>query len=334
MRKITNKKGYTLMEIVLVIAIIVIMLSAVSVGIAIDLNRYRENLDYLKEHPWEYQAVNKVRGLFGAPTPIPTASPTTEAAETTAPAEGSEAADETTAPADETTAPAAESSAPAVETEKPNTTTGVPAGWSVSSGLVDNKGTGISNIVQSGSATTVTFQAGEGQSVDLTFVRNSDGTYTINNPSSGRVDLVQNALSQYHGGLIDSNSGYVMTDGQYTWFRDNYGLSLPSGYVSGSSNTVSGGLVSSASQVYYKNDKGVTGVSSSSSNNATISINNGGNTTSFTLTKKSDGNYTLSNVGNNGYLLGNCLNGYWNGKVDYTKAELETLCSTYGITLN
>lgn len=158
MRKITNKKGYTLMEIVLVIAIIVIMLSAVSVGIAIDLNRYRENLDYLKEHPWEYQAVNKVRGLFGAPTPIPTASPTTEAAATTAPA--TEAAEETTAPAEETTTPAVESSAPAVETEKPSDPTTKPNSGSVT----PNSGASINSSI-SGTTTNYSSAWGYGNAV-------------------------------------------------------------------------------------------------------------------------------------------------------------------------
>lgn len=338
MRKITNKRGYTLMEIVLVIAIIVIMLSAVSVGIAIDLNRYRENLDYLKEHPWEYEAVNKVRGLFGAPTPIPTASPTTEAAETTAPAEGSEAADETTAPAEETTAPAAESSAPAVETEKPNTTTtGVPAGWSITGGSSTNT---ITNVSQSGNSTVVTINAGyTGGDVDVTFTRNSDNTYTVN-VSGNRTDLVQNLTSQYHGGLIDSDSGYVLTSGQYTWLKDNYGISVPSGYVSADNVTLSGGIVSSTPRVYYRNDSGVTAVTGSG-NSATLTVNNGGSKGTFTINRLSDGTYTFSGDAN---CYQNYVKDYWRTNQDpnnpysgyvssFTSSDISGLLDKYNITL-
>ncbi|MCR5060296.1 MAG: hypothetical protein K6A80_04595 [Saccharofermentans sp.] len=109
-----------------------------------------------------------------------------------------------------------------------------------------------------------------------------------------------------------SNSGCVMTSDQYNWFRNNYSLTLPSGYVTADTVTLSGGLVSSADRIYYRNDKGVTDVSSSSNNNATISVND---------------------VRNNGYLVANFLEGYYNGKVDYSQSDLSRLCSTYGITL-
>ncbi|SCW64410.1 prepilin-type N-terminal cleavage/methylation domain-containing protein [Ruminococcaceae bacterium YRB3002] len=83
MRKVTNKRGFTLTEMVLVIAIIVILAGAVSVGIAIDLKRYRDYLDDMSDRDgfWELEARNTVKGLFGAPVSADApSSETTEAA--------------------------------------------------------------------------------------------------------------------------------------------------------------------------------------------------------------------------------------------------------------
>ena len=70
MRHTTNKRGFTLTEIMIVIAIIVILVSAVSAGIAIDLNRYKNHLASLTtdegESAWEIAARSQVAGIFGA----------------------------------------------------------------------------------------------------------------------------------------------------------------------------------------------------------------------------------------------------------------------------
>ena len=70
MRHTTNKRGFTLTEIMLVIAIIVILVGAVSAGIAIDLNRYKNHLASLTtdegESAWEIAARSEVAGIFGA----------------------------------------------------------------------------------------------------------------------------------------------------------------------------------------------------------------------------------------------------------------------------
>ena len=70
MRHTTNKRGFTLTEIMIVIAIIVILVSAVSAGIAIDLNRYKNHLASLTtdegESAWEIAARSEVAGIFGA----------------------------------------------------------------------------------------------------------------------------------------------------------------------------------------------------------------------------------------------------------------------------
>lgn len=116
MKRITNKKankkGFTLTELILVIAIIVIMVGAVSVGIVIDLNRYNEYLDSLTDEDgnsvWERGALNAVRGIFGpgpvlpnvtlAPTPIPTAEATATATASATAAATASAKPTTTAP--------------------------------------------------------------------------------------------------------------------------------------------------------------------------------------------------------------------------------------------
>ena len=70
MRHTTNKRGFTLTELMLVIAIIVILAGAVTAGIAIDLNRYKDHLASLTtdegESAWELSARSEVAGIFGA----------------------------------------------------------------------------------------------------------------------------------------------------------------------------------------------------------------------------------------------------------------------------
>ena len=48
MRRVSNKAGFTLTELMLVIAIIVILAGALSVGIAIDYNKYNNYLKSIK----------------------------------------------------------------------------------------------------------------------------------------------------------------------------------------------------------------------------------------------------------------------------------------------
>ena len=365
MRHTTNKRGFTLTEIMLVIAIIVILAGAVSAGIAIDLNRYKNHLASLTtdegESAWEIAARSEVAGIFGAAASdnaIALASQSAAAessiaaaalaSQSAAAVKASEAAVSASAAA---VSDAAASASAAAATTAGSTTAAAattqsssggggstPAGWNVSGGLVATNTKGITSITQTGNSTVVTIDSGNnGGTVSVTFNKNSDNTYTISN-MSGRTDLVQNLTSQYHGGLINSNSGYALTTGQYNWLRDNYGLSLPSGYVAADNNRLSGGVVSSANQVYYKNDTGVVSLSSSGSNSSTITVNSNGSQGTFSLTKNPNGTYTLSNVSNNGNVVGNYINEYWRfeqGQVtSYSASELSRLCNAYGITLN
>ena len=362
MRHTTNKKGFTLTEMMLVIAIIVILVGAVSAGIAIDLNRYKNHLASLTtedgESAWEISARSEVAGIFGVASSDNAVVQASNSAEAVASNSAAAAASNSAAAvnasnnaaASESAAAAASESAAAATTAGSTTQAAaatqssgggggsIPAGWSVSGGLASSNQKGVTGITQSGSSTVVTIGTGEtGQTVDVTFTKNSDNTYTISN-ISGRTDLVQNLTSQYHGGLINSNSGYVLTSGQYEWLRDNYGLSLPSGYVDANNNTFSGGAVSSANRVYYRNDAGVVSMSSTA-NSSTITVNNNnGSQGSFSLTKNPEGTYTLSNVNNNGNVVGNYNNDYWKfeqGQVSsYSASELSRLCQAYGIQLS
>ena len=150
MKRITNKKankkGFTLTELILVIAIIVIMVGAVSVGIVIDLNRYNEYLDSLTDEDgnsvWERGALNAVRGIFGpgpvlpnvtlAPTPIPTAEATASASASATAAASASAKPTTTAPtsAPPTTPPTAPPTTP--PTNPPSTGGNITGSTSVS----------------------------------------------------------------------------------------------------------------------------------------------------------------------------------------------------------
>ena len=181
MKRITNKKankkGFTLTEMILVIAIIVIMVGAVSVGIVIDLNRYNEYLDSLTDEDgnsvWERGALNAVRGIFGpgpvlpnvtlAPTPIPTAEATATATASATAAATASAKPTTTAPtsAPPTTPPTAPPTTP--PTNPPSSGGSNVTGSTSSSGNGWGSGgnAGVSlpqSLKGTGSQVTITFQ--------------------------------------------------------------------------------------------------------------------------------------------------------------------------------
>ena len=136
-----NKRGFTLTEIILVIAIIVILTAALAAGIAIDLNRYKQylaNLNTSGGGNWEGDARGRVAGMFGTvdpapenngdPTPLPTANASEEADETEEAVDTEVPAPPTENAGDPTDAPPTQGPTQAPPTVKPADPTQAPSG--------------------------------------------------------------------------------------------------------------------------------------------------------------------------------------------------------------
>ena len=175
MRKIGNKRGFTLTEIILVIAIIVILTGALAAGIAIDLNRYKAHLSKLESEggtAWEGDARSHVKGMFGSVDAAPeyTGTPTlptddeTEATEDTEDTEETEPSDESTE-SSEVTQP---TNPPTIPTEP--THQGGGGGAPVASNNQKGKTGNFDFSVSASSDWTVTKNGS-----DITFTRN-DGS--------------------------------------------------------------------------------------------------------------------------------------------------------------
>lgn len=221
MRRIkTNKRGFTLTEIILVIAIIVILTGALAAGIAIDLNRYKQylaNLNTTGGGNWEGAARGRVAGMFGTldpapeyngePSPMPTADATEEADETEA-AEATEvpapptekAGDPTEAPATSAPTQAPPTVKPADPTQAPSGGGGGPVASNNQSGKTGNYNYSVSassdwSVSKNGNKITFTRKDGSGS---LTFSAQSWGNLVYE--LSETTGSVENNLGVNWGG--------------------------------------------------------------------------------------------------------------------------------------
>ena len=160
--KRTNKKGFTLSEMLIVIAIIVILSGATMIGVVSAVNKAKQNAAKLEENNgdnFESEAMRDVftaKGTLGSDVPNQTNVDTPTPAETTkAPAETTKKPAETTkAPAETTQAPAETTKAPAETTKAPAETTKPSGGNAVTmTGETTPRGsaeTGVMKITQNG----------------------------------------------------------------------------------------------------------------------------------------------------------------------------------------
>lgn len=122
--KMINKKGFTLSELLMVIAIIVILSGATMIGVVSTINKTRENAAKLEENNgdnFESEAMVAVESAKGT---VPSHVVNQESLDTPTPAETTQAPAETTkTPAETTRAPAETTQAPAETTKAPVETT-------------------------------------------------------------------------------------------------------------------------------------------------------------------------------------------------------------------
>ena len=154
--KMINKKGFTLSELLMVIAIIVILSGATMIGVVSTINKTRENAAKLEENNgdnFESEAMVAVESAKGT---APSHVVNQEKVDTPTPAETTQAPAETTkTPAETTRAPAETTQAPAETTKAPVETTktqgggsggGVPGSATIQSASLPSEVTFVSSV--------------------------------------------------------------------------------------------------------------------------------------------------------------------------------------------
>lgn len=242
--KMINKKGFTLSELLMVIAIIVILSGATMIGVVSTINKTRENAAKLEENNgdnFESEAMMAVESAKGtAPshvvnqekvdTPTPAETTQTPAETTKTPAET------TKTPAETTRAPAETTQAPAETTKAPVETTKTQGGGSQAvtmSGNTTPRGSaqqGVISIDQNpdGSTTLSVFHS-QWQDGDIRIWKNPDGTYDVQGLRNAG-DVLGNAFNKkgvsFNWDPINSGSRFTMTNAQANALASLYGFTL------------------------------------------------------------------------------------------------------------
>ena len=240
-----SKRGFTLTEIIIVVAIMVIIASAAFVGVAVVLENARKNSDDVKAkhgrdesgkelfeaEAWEEidELTKDAANFFDVSMykPVHTNTPMPSPTPTDAPSEGD---DSSTSPTP-TTKPSATSTPLPTSTTAPTPTTG-PASGNVSWGTTVSAGNqgngagkqGVISASTSGNVTTFYMTRNNGwDASDVTITEVSDGKYKINLGCRGMSDSFKN------DGCPDMNWGdeqFELTNGQKTYLKDKYGIVL------------------------------------------------------------------------------------------------------------
>ena len=239
-----SKRGFTLTEIIIVVAIMVIVASAAFVGVAVTLENARRNSDEVNRRhgvgedgkdlfeaeAWEEidELTKDAANFFDVslykpskPTNTPTPSPTPTPADTSGgdgdkePLQSSESSK---------SSESSESSENTVETDPPSGN--VTWGSTVSAG---NQGTGdgkqgVISASTSGNVTTFYMTRNNGwDASDVTITEIADGKYKINLGNRGMSDSFKN------DGCPDMNWGdeqFELTTGQKNYLKNKYGIVL------------------------------------------------------------------------------------------------------------
>ena len=198
--KMINKKGFTLSELLMVIAIIVILSGATMIGVVSTINKTRENAAKLEENNgdnFESEAMVAVESAKGT---APSHVVNQEKVDTPTPAETTKAPAETTkAPAETTKAPAETTKAP-VETTKAQGST--PSNASGSSFKYNETWSGNQKV-------TVDFSIGQVKS------------FTICVPGQNNLDI--NAYGNTKNGENLGNGVYKITP---KWNVNNFAFTM------------------------------------------------------------------------------------------------------------
>ena len=243
MKKMSNsKRGFTLTEILIVTAIVVLVSAAAFTGVAITLSRARETQKNLKENNGdnfenaarsEVDAINENAADFAEiPSYKPKDSEVTESSDESS--EGSESSTnggnngEPNTPTPRPTATNTPTPKPSQtsETSKKQSSGNVTWGATVSAG---NNGTGngqqgVISATTDGDVTTFFMTRNNGWDAEnVTITEKSNGKYEINLGTRGMSDSFKN------DNCPDMNWGdiqFELTSGQITYLKNKYGIVL------------------------------------------------------------------------------------------------------------
>ena len=226
-----NMRGFTLMEMVVVIAMIVFLSAAVVTGVVQYVNRANERSEQIRQHNIEYgvgqsNADACLQG-FSRDTKAPAATSNTSVI-VTAPSGGGGGGggapapvDPDPTPADPTpAAPAEPDPTPAVPAE-PDPTPAAGGGVSAPGGFTQNNNDkGVASIVNSsdGKTQTVVIQNNVWNQAGFTITKNGS-SYTLNFTSGNKYIVDSNVFKDLWKG-----DPYVLTPEQMAYLTNNYGL--------------------------------------------------------------------------------------------------------------
>ena len=228
--KMINKKGFTLSELLMVIAIIVILSGATMIGVVSTINKTRENAAKLEENNGDNFESEAMMAVESAKGTAPSHVVNQEKVDTPTPAET------TKAPAETTKAPAETTKAPAETTKAPVETTKTQGGGSQAvtmSGNTTPRGSaqqGVISIDQNpdGSTTLSVFHS-QWQDGDIRIWKNPDGTYDVQGLRNAG-DVLGNAFNKkgvsFNWDPINSGSRFTMTNAQANALASLYGFTL------------------------------------------------------------------------------------------------------------
>ena len=225
--KMINKKGFTLSELLMVIAIIVILSGATMIGVVSTINKTRENAAKLEENNgdnFESEAMVAVESAKGT---VPSHVVNQEKVDTPTPAETTKAPAETTkAPAETTKAPAETTKAPAETTKAPAETTKAPAETTKapSGGTTANFGTatnGFTGYYNNGNPGLMSLTA---SGSDAITIRVTDG-WDNHNPDNDTVTVTIKKKDGKYYMTVNSGNGWVATQVTGYNYQGEYQLS-------------------------------------------------------------------------------------------------------------
>ena len=238
-----NKKGFTLSELLMVLAIIVILSGATAIGIVSSINKAKENAAKLEQNNgnnFESEAMEAVltaKGTVGSDvvnqtsldTPTPAETTKTPAETTKKPAETTRTPAETTkAPAETTSTPVETTKAPE-ETTKPASSTTANFGTATNgfTGYYNNGNPGLMSLTASGS-NGITIQITDGY--DNNNPSNDTCTATIVKKSDGNYYLTVNSGNGWVAWLVASgynySADYKLSSSDISNFQSKLGLKL------------------------------------------------------------------------------------------------------------
>lgn len=245
--KKNNKKGFTLTEIIIVVAIIVILAGAGLTGVLVsihDYNAYKQNLEENGGYQFEADARTAIENLIKGggtykPRTIKLNDPPTEPASATPTPGGGGGGDTpepTTAPPDPTSAPPPPTSAPPQPTTAPQTPdpalpsdNGGGGGGGVSGGCASAPRTvsgtdgqqGVVNITGSGSTSNITISNGWNNTCSFT-VKKSGSNYSVSNWDNDKAWVLGNIGINVWSG----QSSIPLTSDNINRLKNDYGLTL------------------------------------------------------------------------------------------------------------